>query len=275
GPGGERSEGPVVKVPVPPDGHPGHLGDFSFSNSWEEDGGRTVVIEGVRSLGTSGTAQSSKALLPEDLEDYRNRASKKELWRYEIDVPSGAVRSSFPRSSSHFGFPSIDSRKSGSKSTVVYGLVCGSAGSSVAPWQGVARIEEGAASGTMDAWIERGSYAGEPQFVPRVGGGKGEKDGYLVTVVRTGASQTHLVVLDAGKLKEGPVCRVKLAEGDRAMPHGLHGCWAEGAEWGKEEIRRRAKLADKLEAKGNLFNEVKSDFSGLGLRLDDFDFYGF
>jgi len=38
-----------------------------------------------------------------------------------------------------------------------------------------------------------------------------------------------------------------------------------------DEIQRRAKLADKMEDKGYLWNEVKSDFSGLGLRLDDWD----
>ena len=272
GQGGKRSEDPVVKVAVAADGIEGHLGDFSFSNSWEEDEGRTVVIEGVRSLGTEVKGgPRSEDLLPRDMEDYRSRASKKELWRFVIDATTGTLKSSKPLSKTHLGFPVIDRRSSGSPSTVVYGLV-GSAGSAVSPWQGVVRIDE---SGVEDTWIEKGEYAGEPYFVPRVGGGEGgEKDGYLVTVVRNEES-SYLAILDASDLAKGPVCKVLLAEGDNAVPHGLHGCWAEGESWGYEEIRRRAKLADKLEAKGNLFNEVKSDFSGLGLRLDDFDFYGF
>jgi len=40
-----------------------------------------------------------------------------------------------------------------------------------------------------------------------------------------------------------------------------------------EEIDRRARLADKMEGRGNMWNEVKSDFSGLGLRLDDWEDY--
>jgi len=43
--------------------------------------------------------------------------------------------------------------------------------------------------------------------------------------------------------------------------------------WPSDEIERRTRLADKIESRGNRWNEVKSDFSGLGLRLDDFEEY--
>ena len=70
----------------------------------------------------------------------------------------------------------------------------------------------------------------------------------------------------------GPVARIPLGIG---IPHGLHGCFtaSEEAMWAGDEIQRRAKLADKMESRGNLWNEVKSDFSGLGLRLDDMEEY--
>jgi hypothetical protein len=58
------------------------------------------------------------------------------------------------------------------------------------------------------------------------------------------------------------------------VPHPVAGAFTRDV-WEEGEIYRRAKLGDKLEQKGNKFNEVKSDFSGLGLRLDDFDEYGF
>ena len=59
------------------------------------------------------------------------------------------------------------------------------------------------------------------------------------------------------------------------VPHGYHGCFSATEEtgWTAEEIDRRAKLADKMESRGNMWNEVKSDFSGLGLRLDDIEEY--
>ena len=68
----------------------------------------------------------------------------------------------------------------------------------------------------------------------------------------------------------GPISRIPLGI---AVPHGLHGVFASSEEcnWSAEEIERRAKLSDKMESRGNMWNEVKSDFSGLGLRLDDFE----
>lgn len=59
------------------------------------------------------------------------------------------------------------------------------------------------------------------------------------------------------------------------VPHGLYGCFtdAQEANWSAEEIERRSKLADKMESRGSMWNEVKSDFSGLGLRLDDLEDY--
>jgi len=51
----------------------------------------------------------------------------------------------------------------------------------------------------------------------------------------------------------------------------ITGCFApaDEANWTHEEIERQAKLADKMEKRGSMWNEVKSDFSGLGLRFDD------
>jgi len=80
------------------------------------------------------------------------------------------------------------------------------------------------------------------------------------------------VILDATNITAGPIARVPLGI---AIPHGLHGCFAstEECNWSAEEIERRAKLADKMESRGIMWNEVKSDFSGLGLILDDFEEY--
>ena len=73
-------------------------------------------------------------------------------------------------------------------------------------------------------------------------------------------------------MSAGPLARIQL---NVCIPHGYHGyfCSDKDSAWSSDEINRRARLADKMEAKGNRWNEVKSDFSGLGLRLDDFEEY--
>ena len=86
------------------------------------------------------------------------------------------------------------------------------------------------------------------------------------------SNESEIVVLRANAIEGGPIARVPL--GIR-VPHGLYGCFTDDPEanWSAEEIERRSKLADKMESRGNMWNEVKSDFSGLGLRLDDLEEY--
>ena len=109
-------------------------------------------------------------------------------------------------------------------------------------------------------------------FAPR-DGSTDDDDGYILSVLFNGnTEQSELVVLKSTDIGAGPITRIPLGIG---IPHGLHGCFATGEEclWEGEEILRRAKLADKMESRGNLWNEVKSDFSGLGLRFDDMEEY--
>jgi all-trans-8'-apo-beta-carotenal 15,15'-oxygenase len=141
----------------------------------------------------------------------------------------------------------------------------------IAPPQGVARFDCNLR--TVTSWIPAAhEFCGEPMFAPKVNPSS-EDDGYVVTVLFNGkTNQSEIIVLDATNIAAGPVCRIPLGIG---VPHGLYGCFtdAEEAAWPFEEIQRRAKLADKVESRGNLWNEVKSDFSGLGLRFDDMEEY--
>lgn len=101
-----------------------------------------------------------------------------------------------------------------------------------------------------------------------------EESGYLISLLFNGKTKTSEVVIFSADqpLSRGPIARIKLKKG---IPHGFYGyfCSSEESAWSAEQINRRVKLADKMEAKGNRWNEVKSDFSGLGLRLDDFEDY--
>jgi all-trans-8'-apo-beta-carotenal 15,15'-oxygenase len=150
-------------------------------------------------------------------------------------------------------------------------MAIGGLGSDVAPPQGVTRFDT--VSKTMDSWMPEGhEFCGEPMFAPKENPSS-DDDGYILTVLFNGKTeQSEMVVLQAMDISEGPVARIPLGIG---IPHGLHGCFAsdEEATWSGEEIRRRGKLADKMESRGNRWNEVKSDFSGLGLRLDDLEEY--
>ena len=123
------------------------------------------------------------------------------------------------------------------------------------------------------AWCTR------PIFAPRSSSGEGQEDssstgGYILTVLFNGKiEQSEMLIFDSDRpISDGPVCRIPIGLG---VPHGLHGCFttSEEACWSFEEISRRAKLSDKMESRGNMWNEVKSDFSGLGLRFDDMEEY--
>jgi hypothetical protein len=100
-----------------------------------------------------------------------------------------------------------------------------------------------------------------------------EDDGYILTVLFNGKTeQSEMLIFQSLDISSGPVARIPLGIG---IPHGLHGCFtsAEEAIWPADEIQRRSKLMDKMESRGNMWNEVKSDFSGLGLRFDDMEEY--
>eukprot|EP01083_Nonionella_stella_P242374 845498_1 len=128
----------------------------------------------------------------------------------------------------------------------------------------------------MDTWFPKEyEFCGEPMFAQRKSDASNgeEDDGYIISILLNGKEKkSEIVILDAAKISEGPVARVPLGV---AIPHGLYGCFASSDEcqWSAEEVERRAKLADKMEGRDHMWNEVKSDFSGLGLRLDDFEEY--
>ncbi|RVW06419.1 carotenoid oxygenase family protein [Rhodococcus spongiicola] len=72
-----------------------------------------------------------------------------------------------------------------------------------------------------------GVFGSETAMAPRVGG-KGEDDGYLVTIVSdVDRDLSECLVFDAANVADGPVARIRLPE---RISSGTHSTWAPGAD---------------------------------------------
>jgi all-trans-8'-apo-beta-carotenal 15,15'-oxygenase len=244
-------------------------GNLEFCNSYED--GNKIIFDAIRSDGRKKSAQSTTGQWPwiGSKKDYVEKVSDRSLWRYEVDLQSKTV-TKIKLSDIQCYFGSVAPSDSTLKHDHIY-MAIGGQGAEISPPQGVARFD--CSSKTLDAWMpDAHEFCGEPMFAPK-SDPSSKDDGYVLSVVFDGkAESSDLVVFEASNIAAGPVCRIPLG---LAIPHGLHGCFttSEEATWSFEEIQRRAKLADKMESRGNLWNEVKSDFSGLGLRFDDMEEY--
>jgi all-trans-8'-apo-beta-carotenal 15,15'-oxygenase len=266
---GTAGSGDVKVVPIPPD----ELSEANLQlvNAYEEGG--LVVMDVIRSDGSSKRGGGGPSRWPwaTTLAGYRDLASQKSLWRYTIDPRAGAVSKERLLKGRHVDFATVDPDRSARRHEHVY-MTVGATLDGSSPPQGI--LKYSASTGSVQEWMpEPHEFCGEPAFAPRDGGGESrdEDGGYLLSVLFNGRTrESELVVLGAADVGAGPVCRVPLGF---AVPHGHHGCHAPRAGWSPGEISRRAKLHDKMESRGNYWNEVKSDFSGLGLRLDDMEEY--
>jgi len=71
-----------------------------------------------------------------------------------------------------------------------------------------------------------GVYGSETAMAPRIGS-TGEDDGYLITLTTDmNADASYCLVLDAARVADGPVCKLKLPE---RISSGTHATWADGA----------------------------------------------
>jgi carotenoid cleavage dioxygenase len=71
-----------------------------------------------------------------------------------------------------------------------------------------------------------GVYGSETAMAPRVGS-RGEDDGYLVTLTTDmNADASYCLVFDAGRLDDGPVCKLQLPE---RISSGTHSTWVAGS----------------------------------------------
>lgn len=256
---------PSKSFPIPFDGVVD--AELQFVNAFED--GDKVVIDAIRSDGSnlSGSTQP-KWPWADSLAAYTATTPKKSLWRYTVDTKSGAVTKEVI-SNTQCSFGTANPAVSAQKHRYVYAAV-GSMGAEAAPPQGIAKFDT--ETQETQSWMPQPyEFCGEPMFAAKQGSSGAEDDGYILSVLYNGQTkESEMIILQANNIAAGPVARVPMG---MSIPHGLFGCFtdAEEARWEGDVIDRRAKLADKMESKGNMWNEVKSDFSGLGLRLDDIE----
>jgi all-trans-8'-apo-beta-carotenal 15,15'-oxygenase len=259
-------------------------------NSYQVEGSggsQIVIVDMIRSDARHVKTTSSQPWPWADTkEKYSSSTSKKSLWRYTIQrntlgLPTIQRECLYD---SNISFGVINSRFSGKRHRFVYANVGRMMGSmNPSPPQGIIKMDCNLKK-VVGVWMPSiNEFCGEPMYAPRTmkDGDQSssninadlEDDGYILSILYNGnAKRSEMVVLDAKNISAGPIARIPLGF---TVPHGLFGTFvsSEEASWSPDEIERRAKLADKVESRGNLWNEVKSDFSGLGLRLDDFEEY--
>jgi len=258
-------------------------------NSYQTDvmkDSQIVIVDVIRSDARHVTRTSSQ-LWPwaDSLEKYSSTTSKKSLWRYTIQFNSSGS-SSIQReclSDSNISFGVINSRFSSQRHSFIYANAGRKSPTNVSPPQGIIKIDCNQGK-VLGAWMPSvDEFCGEPMFTSKtlkkdestqyLKSQESEDDGYILSILYNGRTKkSEIVVVDAKDISTGPISRISLGF---CVPPGLFGFFAssEEAVWSQDEIERRAKLADKVESRGNMWNEVKSDFSGLGLRLDDFEEY--
>ena len=255
-----------VEIPLTPGVVDANL---QFINAYEE--GDSIVFDAIASRDTLEPGLDlPKWPWADTMEKYQSITTPKTLFRYQVDTKSGQITKQC-LFEGNCAFASINENAVGTQKHRFIHMNVGAENGGVAmPPQGIAVLD--CETGTMDSWFPESwsNFCGAPVFAPRENS-NGENDGYLLSVMLNGEKQeSELLVLDANQVSSGPIARVPLGS---LIPHGLFGCFAPEADWASDVIERRAKLADKMESRGSMWNEVKSDFSGLGLRLDDLEEY--
>ena len=276
--------------------------NIQFVNAYEKDK-NCIIIDAILSDGrdlikSQQHQQQTPLMWPwgKTLKEYQSIASKKSLWRYTVNTKTGSViKEALFNGQCYFG--TINPMVGSLQHQFIF-MNIGSLGSEVSPPQGIAKFDCNEDTMQMvQVWKpEPYEFCGEPMYAPRysvsldttttttttenVGiinrdGAAAEDSGYILSVLYNGRTkESELIVLEAANINHGPITRIPFGI---SIPHGYYGCYTTDTEQvigrSADEIDRRVKLMDKMESRGNRWNEVKSDFSGLGLRFDDMEEY--
>ena len=138
-------------------------------------------------------------------------------WRFNLTT--GAVRER-PLDDVMTEFPRMDNRRLGRASNVAYSPRIAAADELL--FDGFVKYDTTTGVGETHVYGD-GRYGGETIFAPRVGATDGDDDGYVLTFVTDAVTgDSEVVVVDAKRCAEAPICRVVIPQ---RVPIGYHSWW--------------------------------------------------
>ncbi|WP_375759187.1 carotenoid oxygenase family protein [Corallococcus exercitus] len=209
----------VLVVPIDDVEHPVRIPTdafytWHFANAYEE--GDTVVVDYVRYPDFT-----TNQWLGELVRGTTSSDAQGMLHRAVVDVKAGTFRTE-QRLDVSCEFPRVAPGVVGRAHETLYLGVHRSNEARRGLFNGVARMD--LATGRLTtADLGEGTYPSEPIFVPRPGA-TAEDDGWVLTqVYDEKADASHVAVLDARRMEDGPVARCHF---DHALPPTFHGGFA-------------------------------------------------
>lgn len=148
------------------------------------------------------------------------------MWRWRFDLETGSVHEEQLDDVSH-AFPRIDERLTGLANRFGYAVAPRDPGTDARGGAGLGEptciVKYDLQTGARTVHdLGESAQSGEPVFVP-AGSGSAEDEGYLVTFVHDGdTDSSRFVVLDASDLSAAPLATVPLPQ---RVPNGFHGSW--------------------------------------------------
>jgi len=175
--------------------------------------GDTVYLDVCRQDAAAFPSVSGEAAEPDQLKQY--------LTRWRVTLSDSVEIASQRLSEIVCEYPTIDARRSGRPYRYGYVACCGGPGTDDPFHRGIGRFDH--ATGRMDVFHAGETCAvSEPIFVPR-SYNSDEGDGFLLAVHFDEIRRTsHLAILDAGAIQNGPIGRALL---EHRVPVGFHGTW--------------------------------------------------
>eukprot|EP01083_Nonionella_stella_P117017 348195_1 len=125
--------------------------DLHFCNAYEEDDGKTLVVDAIRSDTSGVSATQTQWPWSSSMKEFAASSSKKSLWRYTMKPSTGTVTKELITDVPTY-FATINPTKNGQSYNYVYAAV-GAMGSEIAPPQGIAKINVN--TKTMDTWFPK------------------------------------------------------------------------------------------------------------------------
>jgi len=257
---------PARSIPLPKSSI--SFANIQIANAYQNE--NTIIIDFIASDKES-SKQSSSSSYPwfTSLQSFQDKTTKKSLWRLTLNNQNNdSIESSLTcLTKKQVSFPTIQPEEHTVAHTYIY-MNVGGLDEEKAPPQGI--LKYNALEGKIEEeWIpENYEFCGEPIYCPS---STTKEQGYILSILYNGKTKSSSILLfDSTNLSQGPITIIPLE--DEVLPHGYHGLFSTDVDFNTDEIERRCKLAEKMERRSNMWNEVKSDFSGLGLRLDDEDF---